>query len=242
MQKNSLFNVIISDTTCVTSLSKIGKLYLLKELYGKVFITNEIFDEYKKEHEENLPDWIEIKEVKDKNKLFEINKELHLGESSAIALALENKNSLLIVDDGKARLYATDQGLTITGTIGVIKSAVEKGIIESKEKANEIFKELKNKGNFRMSKEFYEKIKYPINNIENNHKIVNQNKITLKNDKSLTYIVNSELELQKTTQPEKIAVWKKIFIDLPKYVCEKLIEVRKEIKNKNKNNEKGKGR
>ncbi len=53
------------------------------------------------------------------------------GESSAIALALEIPNSLLILDDYKARKIAEKLNLHFTGTIGVIIKAKLKGIIPS---------------------------------------------------------------------------------------------------------------
>jgi predicted nucleic acid-binding protein len=53
------------------------------------------------------------------------------GESSAIALALEFSDSLLILDDFKARRIATQLGLSITGTLGVIIKAKLEGIIPS---------------------------------------------------------------------------------------------------------------
>ena len=49
----------------------------------------------------------------------------------AIALALEFKGSILIIDGYKARKFAEQLGLTITGTLGVIIRAKQKGIIDS---------------------------------------------------------------------------------------------------------------
>ncbi len=53
------------------------------------------------------------------------------GESSAITLALEIPDSLLILDDYKARRIVEKLGLTYTGTIGVIIKAKLMGIIPS---------------------------------------------------------------------------------------------------------------
>jgi predicted nucleic acid-binding protein len=51
------------------------------------------------------------------------------GESSAIALALETKEPLLILDDAQARSFAQDIGLAITGTLGILIAAYRQGII-----------------------------------------------------------------------------------------------------------------
>jgi predicted nucleic acid-binding protein len=53
------------------------------------------------------------------------------GEASAIALALESENSLLIIDDRKGRKFARQLGLSIIGTIGIIVDAKLAGIIPS---------------------------------------------------------------------------------------------------------------
>ena len=53
------------------------------------------------------------------------------GEASAIALAIELDDSLLIIDDLKGRKFANQIGLTIIGTIGVIVDAKLAGIINS---------------------------------------------------------------------------------------------------------------
>ena len=115
---------IISNTSCLIALSNIGKLDILRELYGSVYVTKEVMGEFG----EQLPEWVTICEVKDKMKTRLIQNTLDLGESSTIALALEEKDSLLILDDGKARRFAKGLGLMFTGTIGVIIKASQVGL------------------------------------------------------------------------------------------------------------------
>ena len=71
------------------------------------------------------------------------------GESSAIALALETPDSIIILDDYKARKIAQQLGIIHTGTIGVIIKAKLKGIIPSIKPLLEKIK----KTNFRLSAE-----------------------------------------------------------------------------------------
>jgi len=71
---------------------------------------------------------------------------LGLGESSSIVLASETSNSLVIIDEKKAREYALNIGLNVIGTVAIIRRATDINIIESHEKANEIFRELKTNG------------------------------------------------------------------------------------------------
>lgn len=118
---------IISDTSCLILLTNIGELDLLHEVYGQIITTIEIAGEYG----DQLPFWIDIRDVKDKcrQKLLEI--QIDKGESSAIALALETPDSTLILDDYKARKIVEQLGLSYTGTIGVIVKAKLNGLIPS---------------------------------------------------------------------------------------------------------------
>jgi predicted nucleic acid-binding protein len=78
-----------------------------------------------------LPDWVEILSVKSKDIQRLLEMQIDKGESSAIALALEIPDSLLILDDIKARKVATQLGLSNTGTLGIIIKAKLEGIIPS---------------------------------------------------------------------------------------------------------------
>ena len=51
------------------------------------------------------------------------------GEASAISLALEKGDTLLILDDLKARKLSKQLGLNFTGTLGVINRAKSLGIV-----------------------------------------------------------------------------------------------------------------
>jgi len=118
---------IISDTSCFIILTNIGELNLLQQVYGQVVTTNEIAIEYGSE----LPEWVKIEMVVDKYRQQLLEMQIDIGESSAIALALESPNSTVILDDYRARKVAKQLGLTFTGTIGVIIRAKLLGIIPS---------------------------------------------------------------------------------------------------------------
>lgn len=119
--------IIISDTSCLIILTNIGELELLHKLYGKITTTLDIATEYG----EPLPEWIEIVNAADKSKQQILEIQIDKGESSAIALALEIPDSIIILDDYKARKIASVLGLTYTGTIGVIVKAKLQGLIPS---------------------------------------------------------------------------------------------------------------
>jgi predicted nucleic acid-binding protein len=142
MPKPYYDKLIIADTSSLIALKDIDKLDILETLCGNVFITPQIASEYWGV----LPEWIKILEVKDTTKVQGLNKSLDLGEASAIALALETKNNLLILDDGKARRFATALGINITGTIGLLITAYRNGFLAD---LPETIEKLRKK-NFRM--------------------------------------------------------------------------------------------
>jgi predicted nucleic acid-binding protein len=136
---------IISDTSCFILLSKIGELDLLQKLYGEIFTTSVIVEEFGEE----LPNWVKIQDSTDKFRLQILEIQIDKGESSAIALALEIPESTLILDDIKARKIAQGLGLNFTGTIGIIIKAKLQNIIPSIEPIIEKIKQT----NFRISPE-----------------------------------------------------------------------------------------
>jgi predicted nucleic acid-binding protein len=119
--------VIISDTTCLIILSKIGELDLLRQLYQTVTITQEILLEYG----EHIPVWINVEQAKDNYRQLLLEMQIDKGEASAIALAMETSDHIIILDDWKARKLAERLGLSITGTLGIIIKAKILGLIPS---------------------------------------------------------------------------------------------------------------
>jgi predicted nucleic acid-binding protein len=117
--------LIIPDTACLIGLTNIGQLDLLRRLYPSVIITPEIAGEYRNP----LPEWIIVQTVSDFKKTILFNTFIDLGESSAIALAMEVRSALLIIDDRRARQFALSLGLEITGTLGLLIRAYENNVL-----------------------------------------------------------------------------------------------------------------
>ncbi|SEA10504.1 DUF3368 domain-containing protein [Pedobacter hartonius] len=119
------YSIIITDTSCFILLDKIKAFDILHRLFRNVTTTPEILIEFGGD----LPEWIQIRSVKD-NTLMEVLKEsVDPGEASAIALAIETPNSLIIVDDLKGRKLATRMNLNFMGTLGMLLKAKEHQII-----------------------------------------------------------------------------------------------------------------
>lgn len=131
------FMVIIADTSCLITLDRSDELSILFKVFGEVTITPDIRNEFKS----SLPDW--IKEIDVQNKAYQklLEKTLDKGESSAIALAQEIGNTLLILDEVKGRKVAHQLRLNFTGTLGVLLEAKKSGHIKS---VRDIITKLKN--------------------------------------------------------------------------------------------------
>ena len=146
-----MLKLIVSDTSCLILLHKINQLDLLKYLFGSVTITQIVADEFGI----LLPDFIIIENPKEQNYQKILETIIDPGESSSIALALDNDNCLLILDDLKARKVAKQLKLDFTGTLGLLVVAKEKRLIDS---VSVVIDEIK-KTNFRIAEKYFEAIK-----------------------------------------------------------------------------------
>lgn len=117
--------IVISDTSTLILFDKIEKLDLLEKVYGELITTPEIAEEFG----EKLPIWIKVQSVTDKKYQKLLETQVDLGEASAIALANEIDDTLLLLDDLKARKLAIRLNFKITGTLGIIHKAKQMLII-----------------------------------------------------------------------------------------------------------------
>jgi predicted nucleic acid-binding protein len=142
--------VVITDTSCLIILKKIGLLPILHQLFAVVITTPEIAAEYGSP----MPEWIIILSVKDKSLQQEFSLVVDKGEASAIALAHEIENKYLITDDLEARKLSVKLGLSIIGTLGVLLRAKQKGHITLVRPFVEQMKQT----DFRVSDELYQTV------------------------------------------------------------------------------------
>lgn len=118
--------IVISDTSTLILFHKIDEFILLQKVYGELITTPEIA----KEFGEVLPDWIKIQSATDKKYQDFLYTQVDYGEASAIALASEFEDVLLLLDDLKARKLAIRLKFRITGTLGVIHRAKQMKLID----------------------------------------------------------------------------------------------------------------
>lgn len=142
-------SVIVSDTSCLILFYKIGELDLLKKLFGKLHITETVL----KEFNQKIPEWIEVAELTTDLQKGLANY-LDKGEATAISLAAEHENSLLIIDEIKGRKAAKEMGISVTGSLGVLVEAKNQGHIR---KIKPLIEKIQ-KTNFRISEELIEQV------------------------------------------------------------------------------------
>lgn len=141
---------VIADTTCFILLDRIEELSILNLLFQEIYTTPEISREFNK----TLPDWVVIQEAKNKTYQQILELDIDKGEASAIALALEFDNPLIILDDLKARKLSEKLNLEFTGTFGIILFAKKSGKIDS---VKTILEKIR-ASNFRFSELVYNEI------------------------------------------------------------------------------------
>jgi len=128
--------IVVSDSTILIGLVKIGKLDLLKEIFSKVFVSEEVFKEVV-ERGKGKPGskviketaWIEAEPVKDKIQVAFLLGSLEKGEAEVLVLARELEADLILLDEKKARKSAVIAGFEIMGLLGLFILAKNLGLI-----------------------------------------------------------------------------------------------------------------
>jgi hypothetical protein len=139
--------IIISDTSAITSLVQIRREKILSSLYEQVVIPAEVAVELKKFHAA-LPGFIQVAAVENRQCFQRLCAEVDPGEAAAIALMLEGKGDLLLIDERRGRHVALREGLAIVGVLGVLLAARRRGLIDS---LTDTLTELENTAGFRVS-------------------------------------------------------------------------------------------
>lgn len=126
--------VIISDTGPLLALAGVNQLAILKELFKTVTIPHAVYQEClaKPDHSADLikqaveQAWLNIELVPT---LADFPLCLGAGEQEAMQLAASYAEALLIMDDRLARREAMQRQLNFVGTVRVLWTAQQKGLI-----------------------------------------------------------------------------------------------------------------
>jgi predicted nucleic acid-binding protein len=109
-------------------LGRIGLVDLPRQLYGTVVVPTRVQTELGRLAErfgvkalQPVPSWIEPRALTDATLLHALREEnLDDGESEAIALAVECKADLLLIDEHRGRAAARRRGISVIGVCGML--------------------------------------------------------------------------------------------------------------------------
>jgi predicted nucleic acid-binding protein len=130
---------VVADAGPLIGFARIGRLSLLRKLFGTIIIPPQVLDELKlSSHRPGSKailqaidsGWIKLKKIKDPEKSRRLHLLVDAGEADAILLALEQDARMLIIDDKKGRRTAKNFGLRLLGTGGVLIAAKKAGYLK----------------------------------------------------------------------------------------------------------------
>ena len=128
---------VICNTSPLQYLHQAGLLHLLPTLFGSVQAPSAVAAELAEGRRRGiyLPElvelpWVTVRPVRDRKLLPSVTN-LGNGEKEVLTLGLETPGHLLVLDDRNARRYAAAAGLKITGTLGILVLAKERGFLDS---------------------------------------------------------------------------------------------------------------
>jgi predicted nucleic acid-binding protein len=129
-------SVVVADAGPPRYLVLIDQIELLPRLYGRVVLPDIVRDELSAPQTPaevrawlaSSPSWLEVGSAPvDGNPL---PPKLDDGERAAIALAIALGASLVLMDDRAGVEEARRQGLQVTGTLGVLLLAAQRGLVD----------------------------------------------------------------------------------------------------------------
>ena len=152
----------VVDSSPLIYLGKVGKLYLLKELYGSIKIPKAVYREVvMRSEEKGFEDTLKVKaEIGKflfvhspkaetvngvKERLSKLGFRLSTGEIECIALCLDTNDRVFLSDDDDAKRFAKMYGIDGRGTIYILLKSYKEGFL-SKRECTETFESIVEKG------------------------------------------------------------------------------------------------
>jgi len=128
-------NVVVNSTPLI-SLHDIGKLDILIKMYTAVYIPYGVYEEVCIDGDISEGALLafsnfSIQSIANEDARKYFKTALHKGEVEVMILTDELKADLCIIDDKLAREYAKHLGLKLTGTLGLLVKAKERGLLEA---------------------------------------------------------------------------------------------------------------
>ena len=155
-------NIVVCDAGPLIHLDEMGCLELLFD-FDEVLVPDEVWQEVNNNRKQAL-DHPELKKTHINNKTFDVQINIMIkafsldkGESDALTLFKEYPYAIFLTDDSAARFAATQLGIKVHGTIGIIIRAIRQNIYSPK-KVISILREIPDKSTLYIRKGLLDKI------------------------------------------------------------------------------------
>jgi len=129
--------IVVSNTSPLTNLASIGQFEVLQRLYKQLEIAEAVWDElnwggkqWPGRDDTAKADWIHRNSIKNRDLVAALMRDLDRGEAESIALALELKADLVLLDEQEGRHAAQRLGLHVVGVVGILLEAKAAGVID----------------------------------------------------------------------------------------------------------------
>jgi len=136
--------IVVSNSSPLITLARIGHLELLWRLCGRIHIAWEVYEEVVVRGSGRPAaasvggaDWIETHPPAEPNELANLRKNhaLGKGELATILLARKLTADLAIIDERAARRLGQSQGLVIMGCVGILERGYGRNLVPDLRKA-----------------------------------------------------------------------------------------------------------
>lgn len=123
----------VSNTTPIISLSSVGKIEILKELFLEIIIPQAVYEEIKakKTYGYNEVDlsFITVQTIQNIEHQTHLLNPLDIGEAQTIVLSKEINADNTIIDENIGYIFAKESGLNVIRTLSILLKAKEMNVI-----------------------------------------------------------------------------------------------------------------
>ncbi len=123
----------VSNTTPIISLSSIGKIEILNDIFQEIIIPQAVYEEIKakKSYGYNEVDlsFITVQTIRNIDHQTHLLNQLDIGEAQAIVLSKEINADNTIIDENSGYTIAKESGLNVIRTLSILLKAKEMNVI-----------------------------------------------------------------------------------------------------------------
>ena len=150
----------VFNSSPIIFLTKLDIIEAASDLFDRIDIPSLVYTEIRRKPDasaEAVEDLIKkrrvsVSQAENERFVSALGRRLGKGEAEAIALSIETGADIVILDDHAARVEAMRLGLSVKGTLGIVRRLMENGAFESD--LEELFINLKAMG-FRIRAELF---------------------------------------------------------------------------------------